>query len=126
MSCYTNYSKIILAAAKNQALQGTVDNANLMGTISNVSCQDSLTITGKINAEGVIANLLYQGNGCILSQGSCALLVQYCLGKKIAEFRNLPEATFFEIVPVENPAARQECFLLGWQALNKGIKAFKQ
>jgi NifU-like protein involved in Fe-S cluster formation len=113
---YTNYHRKILLAAKDESLQGTVKQANFVSEISNFSCQDSIIITANVSTDGIITEILYEGNGCLLSRGSCALLLSYLRGKKIQDLAQLSLEEFFEIVPVEDRVARQECFLLGWRA----------
>ena len=121
---YTNYHRKILLAAQDESLQGLVKNANFVSEISNVSCQDSVIITANIDHDGVIAEILYEGNGCLLSRGSCAILLEYLRGKNIQDLVQLPTDVFFEIVPVEDRTARQECFLLGWKAFMGRAKSF--
>jgi len=108
----------------------------------NPTCGDEVTLRVRL-ADGTVADLGWEGEGCSISQASTSVMSELVVGKPVAEALDLQER-FLELMQSQGNAelsdadadaledavafagvskypARVKCALLGWMAMKSAI-----
>jgi nitrogen fixation NifU-like protein len=128
------YQEIILDHYKNPRRRGLREPFDAQVHHVNPTCGDEVTVRVRI-ADGQVADVSYEGQGCSISQASTSVLTDLVVGKSVedalavqAEFLRLmqskgevepDEATLEDAVAFAGVArypSRVKCALLGWMA----------
>ena len=87
----------------------------------NPSCGDRLCIEGKV-VNNVLADVGFEGAGCILSQATASLLLEQCKGKTLAEVRSMSREDILTLVGMTLGPTRVKCAMLCLDVLLQGIE----
>jgi len=136
------YQDIILDHYKNPQHRGLVDPFDAEVHHVNPTCGDEVTLRVRL-ADGTIADLGWDGEGCSISQASTSVMSGLVVGKPVTDalalerkFRELmqsrgtaelteddeeelEDAVAFE--GVSKYPARVKCALLGWMAMKNAV-----
>ena len=108
----------------------------------NPLCGDALTLYARVDADGRLTEVTFQGSGCAISKASASLMTEHVKGKLIADievdferFRELLTAPPGESPPTEGLGklavfsgvreypVRVKCATLAWHALKAALEA---
>ncbi len=111
------YQEEILEHYRHPHNRGTVPNATITRTERNSSCGDELTFTFNIH-NGVIIEVLFEGQGCAISQAAASMLTGELKGKTVQEIAAMKKEDLLEIIGnIELGPTRLNCALLSLQAV---------
>jgi nitrogen fixation NifU-like protein len=88
----------------------------------NPSCGDAVALTGIVK-DGILADIAFQGKGCVISQAAASMLCAYACGKSVAEIAQLDAEFMLNLVGIPLGPTRLRCALLVLYALKQGIGA---
>lgn len=107
----------------------------------NPLCGDHLWIYMKVNAEGVIETVTFEGNGCAISKASASMMTTALKGKTTAEakviFDEFHKLVIGQLKPDSQPnhldkltvfsgiwqyPSRVKCAILSWHTMNGAIE----
>lgn len=97
------YQDIILDHSRNPRHFGKLEDANCDAEGYNPLCGDQVHVYLKVDEEGVINDVSFDGKGCAISVASASLMTDMLIGKK-AEMAQAIANSFFGMVRGE-PAA---------------------
>ncbi len=121
---YKNYRHDLREAAMDKSLVGKIENADILASASNFSCQDSVSLSIKLSpAKDTVEEILYECSGCLLSQASSAILVKYAKSKNLSELANISNQKIYQILEIEENSGRADCFLLAWKIFLEKINS---
>jgi nitrogen fixation NifU-like protein len=83
------YQEHILDHANAPRNFGHLQHPTETGAAKNVSCGDSLTLELQTDAQGIIQEIAWQGDGCAISMAAASLLSEQAVGKNLAELQHL-------------------------------------
>ncbi len=83
------YQDLILDHGKRPRNFRAVDGANREALGHNPLCGDRLTLTLRVDEQGVICDAGFQGSGCAISVASASMMTDMLKGKTLAEARAL-------------------------------------
>jgi nitrogen fixation NifU-like protein len=142
MSMDSMYQQIILDHYKNPHHRGLPQDFDAEVHHVNPTCGDEVTVRVKI-ADGAVADLGWDGEGCSISQASTSVMSELVVGKPVdqalalqrkflelmqsrgqaeiseADEDQLEDAVAFE--GVSKYPARVKCALLGWMAMTSAV-----
>jgi nitrogen fixation NifU-like protein len=141
------YREIILDHYKHPQHRGLPDPFDAEVHHVNPTCGDEVTLRVRI-ADGAIAELGWEGEGCSISQASTSVMSGLVTGKPIADALGLQER-FLELMQSRGEAvlteadedeledavafegvskypARVKCALLGWMAMKGAVAAAQE
>jgi nitrogen fixation NifU-like protein len=142
LSMESMYRDIILDHYKNPQHRGLPDEFDAEVHHVNPTCGDEVTVRVKL-ADGAIAELGWEGEGCSISQASTSVMSELVIGKPVADAMalqrkflglmqsrgdagltevdedELEDAVAFE--GVSKYPARVKCALLGWMAMKSAV-----
>ncbi|MGH6889497.1 MAG: Fe-S cluster assembly sulfur transfer protein SufU [Rhizomicrobium sp.] len=116
------YQEVILDHSRHPRHSGALADATHRGQGHNPLCGDRVTVYLKLNGEGRIADVSFEGRGCAISQASASLMTDLVKGRTIAEAQDLMGG-FLHLVKGEEanglaPADREILDVMG------GVSAF--
>ncbi|MBD3688648.1 Fe-S cluster assembly sulfur transfer protein SufU [Nanchangia anserum] len=137
------YQQIILDHAQARTGSGTIpDTATNSSHQVNPTCGDEVTLALSLGTDGTIDDLVWEGEGCSISQASLSMMCELVDGKTPAEIRALDEAfstmmhsrggdvdddildTLGDAASLQGTSQfpnRVKCALLGWMALRDAL-----
>ena len=119
------YQETIIEEFKYPRNKGTLAGADQVLHGENASCGDELTVYLKMNPQGRIEQLLWEGNGCAISQAAMSLLSNYILQNKLSlpEIQQLNEKTLLDLLGLDeiNPG-REKCLMIALKTIQKAVK----
>ena len=130
------YQQVILDHNRNPRNYREMPGATHVCHGHNPLCGDNITVYAKVDANGLLEDLSFQGNGCAISKASASLMTTQLKGKPLDEARTL-FGEFHEMVKgnlnpetqpnhlgklklfegVKEYSSRIKCATLSWHAL---------
>ena len=92
---------------------GRLDEFDLEFEDSNPFCGDEQHIFLKLDEDGRVAEVSFEGQGCAISTAATSLLTDELTGKTRDELLTLPKEFVLELLGIEISATRLKCALLG-------------
>lgn len=119
------YQQELMDHYRNPRNKGRIEHPDFSSREHNPSCGDAIAIQGVVE-HNHLAQLAFEGEGCVISQAMGSLLTQACTGKSLDEVMRLGEPFVRELIGIELGPTRLRCALLALQALQQGIAEFVQ
>ncbi len=83
------YQEVILDHGKHPRNYGTIEDYNHTAHGHNPMCGDTLILYIKTDADNVIRDVSFKGQGCAISVASASLMTEILKGKTVAEAEKL-------------------------------------
>ncbi|MDO4613553.1 MAG: SUF system NifU family Fe-S cluster assembly protein [Actinomycetaceae bacterium] len=136
------YQQVILDHAQRKVGSGPVDDVDGSSFQTNPTCGDEVSLGVRIGEDGTVREVVWDGDGCSISQASLSMMTELVSGKTPAEVASLAEAfsTLMHsrghdveesVLDVLEDASslhgtskfpnRVKCALLGWMALRDAL-----
>lgn len=119
----------ILDHARNRRNWGLLDAPDLDHEESNTLCGDHLHLTLKIDGEGIIRAVGWDGHGCAISQASASLLGETLIGMALKDAVALQRDDVLDLIGLPLSPSRMRCGLLSLKVLvvgASGMTAWEQ
>lgn len=131
------YKEVILDHYKSPRNKRPLEAATVSKHKNNPLCGDDITIHARL-ADGAVAEIAFEGQGCSISQASASMLTEAVRGKSVedagalaGQFRGMMEGAvepdedeFGDLVALKGVAkypVRIKCALLGWDVLQEAL-----
>lgn len=115
------YREIILDHAKNPRHAGVLDPADVDYEDHNPLCGDRLHLTLRVDANNVVTDVAWDGEGCAISQATASMLGDELIGKTLDEVKQISKEDIFDLVGIPLSMNRVKCALLSLKVLQIGI-----
>lgn len=79
------YREILLDHYRSPRNRGRLDAPTASAEGANPLCGDQLTLDVALDADGVVADVAFEGSGCSISQASSSMMTGYVKGRPAAE-----------------------------------------
>ncbi len=119
------YREEILEHSRNPRNKKVMDNATFQSRRRNMSCGDTMEMFVKLDNEGRVAELTFDGVGCAISQGAASMLTEEATGRTLDELKAMTKENVFDLLGTEVGPARIRCAMLALETLQKGIDEFE-
>ncbi len=120
------YRELILDHAKNGRNWGLLDDPDFDHEEDNPLCGDHLHLTMKIDEEGIIREVGWDGSGCAISQAAASMLGEELVGMPFEEAKKLDKQMIFDMIGIPLTINRVKCATLGLKTLIVGAYGMKQ
>lgn len=107
------YREQILEHYKRPMNFGVLDDPDLEFEDTNPFCGDEQHVTIKLDGEGKVAEVKFDGKGCAISTAATSMLTEELTGKSRDELIMLPKEFVLELLGIDISATRMKCALLG-------------
>lgn len=118
------YQARLLDYYKNQSFRGALEHPDFSSGAYNPSCGDRIAFTGHI-ADGCIAAIAFESEGCVISQAAAALLCERVQSTPIARIAQFAVSDMKNLLGIELGPTRLKCALLSLEALQGGLSQLK-
>jgi nitrogen fixation NifU-like protein len=117
------YREQLLDHYHNPENFGVLDNADVDVEMDNPTCGDMIHLTAQLDAEGRVAEVMFEGQGCVISMASSSMLTEKIVGKTPEEIAKMGLPEIQEMMGgVRLSMGRVKCALLPLNAMKLGLK----
>jgi nitrogen fixation protein NifU and related proteins len=107
------YREQILEHYKRPHNFGRLEEADLEFEDSNPFCGDEQHVMLRLDGDGRVAEVAFEGQGCAISTAATSLLTDELVGKTREELLRLPKDFVLDLLGIEISATRMKCAMLG-------------
>jgi nitrogen fixation NifU-like protein len=101
------YQEVILDHSRHPRHYGTLDHASHKAEGYNPLCGDRVTVYLKLDADGRVGDIKFEGKGCAISQASASMMTDMLKGRTAEEAEKLMQG-FLHLVKGEDASALLE------------------
>lgn len=120
------YRDVIIDRYRNPQFQGKLDPHDYSYHDDNPVCGDHIRIDLRVDAEDVVSEALFSGEGCSISQASADMLVEKVVGMPLDAVRALGKEDVLELLGIELGPVRLKCALLSLKVLKGGVYGLEE
>ena len=95
------YQEVILDHSRHPRHYGTLDHASHKAEGYNPLCGDKVTVYLKLDADGRVGDIKFEGKGCAISQASASMMTDMLKGRTAEEAEKLMQG-FLHLVKGED------------------------
>jgi len=117
------YQERVMDHYRNPRNRGELATPDFSSDLHNPSCGDSIVIQATIK-DGILANIAFEGNGCVISQAAASLLTEAIKEKSLDEIRSFTPDHLIALLGIPLGPTRLKCALLALDALKAGIARY--
>lgn len=114
------YREVILDHYKHPHHFGHLATPTASHTLYNSACGDKITMEIAI-VDGRVADVVFSGEGCAISQASASMLTDLVIGKSVKEVMSLTKKDIDGLLKTELTASRVKCAMLPLEVLQKAV-----
>jgi nitrogen fixation protein NifU and related proteins len=107
------YREQILDHYKRPRNFGRLEHPDLEFEDTNPFCGDEQHVTIRLDEEGRVAEVAFEGQGCAISTAATSLLTDELVGRTREELLALPKEEVLDLLGIEISATRMKCAMLG-------------
>jgi nitrogen fixation protein NifU and related proteins len=107
------YREQILDHYKRPHNFGRVESPDLEFEDTNPFCGDEQHVTMRLDEDGRVAEVAFEGQGCAISTAATSLLTDELVGRTREEILALPKEEVLDLLGIEISATRMKCAMLG-------------
>jgi nitrogen fixation NifU-like protein len=107
------YREQILEHYKRPRNFGRLEEFDLDFEDTNPFCGDEQHVFLRLDADGRVAEVGFEGKGCAISTAATSMLTDELEGKTRAEILQMPKEFVLELLGIDISATRMKCALLG-------------
>lgn len=117
------YREQLLDHYHNPDNYGVIEDADIDIEMDNPTCGDMVHMTARLDEDGRIAEVMFEGHGCVISMASSSMLTEEIIGKKPAEIGEMGLGDIQEMMGgLQLSMGRVKCALLPLNAIKQGLK----
>ncbi len=114
------YREQILNHYREPRNKGRLETADISSADDNPLCGDRIELDLRLDAEGRVVEVGWDGQGCAISMASASMLSEEIQGKTLDELRGLGKDDILEMLGIELGPVRLKCALLSLKVLKAG------
>jgi nitrogen fixation NifU-like protein len=111
------YREEILQHYKRPHNWGPMEDPDLEFEDTNPLCGDELKVMLRVDADGTIQDIRFDGHGCAISQASASMASDEVKGMKVQDLLGLDREFVLELLGIDISATRMKCALLSLKVL---------
>lgn len=115
------YRDYILEHYKEPQHFGTLAEHDLDAHDVNPLCGDELQVQLKVDDDGVITDIAFEGKGCAISQASASIASEEYIGMKLDDVAKLDAEWIYDLLGIDISATRKKCALLNLKVVRGAV-----
>jgi len=119
------YQENILDHYENPHNRGTMQHPTIEFRDLNPLCGDEVCVQARLDEQGRIAAICFDGKGCVISLASASMLMEEVEGKPLAEVKRLDRQAILDLLGIPLTAMRVKCAMLALRTLEKAIRRYE-
>ena len=115
----------ILDHYENPRHYGALADATVVQKGINPACGDVVTFYLKVDRDGHIADIAFEGDGCTISQAGASVVAEMFAGKTLADVEATHAEVLLDLFGHEIAGTRFKCITLGLNTTKEAVKALQ-
>ncbi len=115
------YQEHVLDHYEDPHHRGACPSATHEHEDDNPLCGDVVQVQLRINADQVVEEAWFDGDGCCISQASASMLVEKIEGKTVQEIKEFTAEEMLDLFQAKLTPNRQKCCLLSWKVVQSAF-----
>jgi len=111
------YREEILQHYKRPHHWGPMEDPDLEAEDNNPLCGDELKVMLRVDVDGVVQDIRFDGHGCAISQASASMASDEVVGMKVDDLLKLDKSFVLDLLGIDISATRMKCALLSLKVL---------
>lgn len=117
------YREQLLDHYHNPENYGELAEPDIDIELDNPTCGDVIHLTARLDADGKIAEVMFEGQGCVVSMAASSMFTTEAVGKTPAEIQAMGLGEVQEMMGgIRLSMGRVKCALLSLNAMKKGLE----
>ncbi|MGC9521446.1 MAG: Fe-S cluster assembly sulfur transfer protein SufU [Anaerolineae bacterium] len=117
------YREKLLDHYHNPSNYGVLEDPDIDVEMDNPTCGDMIHVTARLDRDGRIAEVMFEGQGCVVSMAAASMLTDALVGKEPQEIEAMGLADIQEMMGgVRLSMGRVKCALLSLNAMKQGLR----
>jgi nitrogen fixation protein NifU and related proteins len=117
------YREQLLDHYHNPANYGIIEDAEIDVEMDNPTCGDQIHLTARLDGEGQIEKVMFEGQGCVVSMAAASMLTEEIVGKSPDQIAEMGISEIQEMMGgVRLSMGRVKCALLALNAVKQGLQ----
>ncbi len=117
------YREQLLDHYHNPENYGVLDPADVDIEMDNPTCGDMVHVTARLDSAGRVSEVMFEGQGCVVSMAASSMLTEELVGKTPDEVAAMGLAEIQEMMGgIRLSMGRVKCALLSLNAMKQGLK----
>ena len=104
--------------------RGPLPGAQISASGGNPGCGDIVTIHARLDQDGHIDAVHFEGEGCTISQAAASMLTELVEGKSLAEVEAMTYEEMIDVLGREVVSVRPRCATLGLSVLKNAARDY--
>lgn len=117
------YKEQILHLYRNPLNKKTLADFDVRHRELNPLCGDDIEVFIKFDDGGKIADIGYQGIGCVISQAGVSLITEKVKGKSKDDITNFPDEDMINLLGIPISHTRMKCATLGLMTIKDALNS---
>jgi nitrogen fixation NifU-like protein len=117
------YREEILERYHDAPHRGRLAAPDLSAELDNPLCGDHIRLELALGPDSRIAEVKFDGQGCVISQVAASFLAEHLRGMPVDRARSLPADEALGLLGIPLSPVRIKCGLLAWRALQRALPA---
>lgn len=122
---FNMYQENILDHYENPSHRGTLDQPTLEYRDLNPLCGDEVRIQAHVDDQGRLAEVCFDGQGCVISLAAASMLMEEVQGKTLAEVKKMGRQDMLDLLGIPLSTMRVKCAMLPLRTLEKAILRYE-
>jgi nitrogen fixation NifU-like protein len=118
--------ELVLDHYENPRNYGTKEDADVVYEGGNPGCGDIIRVYLSVDSEGVVNDIGFSGEGCMLSQAGASIVLEKMKGRTIDELEVVPVDIVRETLGKKLVATRPNCARLGFNTMKNAVKKWRK
>jgi nitrogen fixation NifU-like protein len=120
------YQENILDHYENPYNRGTMEHPTLEFRDLNPLCGDEVCVQARLDAQGRLAEVCFDGKGCVISLAAASMLMEEVEGKSLEEVKKMDRQAMLDLLGIPLTAMRVKCAMLALRTLEKAIHLYEE
>lgn len=117
------YREQLLDHYHNPKNYGVLEQAGIDVELDNPTCGDKIHLTARLDAQGQIEEVMFEGQGCVVSMAAASMLTEEIVGKTPDQISAMGLEEIQEMMGgVRLSMGRVKCALLALNAVKQGLR----
>jgi nitrogen fixation protein NifU and related proteins len=118
--------QVILDHYENPRHYGAREDPDVVQKGGNPGCGDIITIYLKLDDDGTIRDVSFDGEGCIISQATTSMITDIVLGKTAEEVEKMNPDVITDLIGKDLALTRPRCATLGITTIKQAIQGWRK
>jgi nitrogen fixation NifU-like protein len=118
------YQENILDHYENPCNRGTMEHPTLEFRDLNPLCGDEVCVQARLDEQECLAEVCFDGKGCVISLAAASMLMEEVEGKPLEEVTQMDRQAMLDLLGIPLTTMRVKCAMLALRTLEKAIHLY--